>query len=396
MVPMHITIIAMQDNFMDSVILSYVTEIHRKYCIALFLTMSFGLIHASDKQLLKNANKSKENAVRFGAIKNILNEPSPIESQGNVENLTNSLTAMNHRTPQKSKKIASGIISQCIVESVAPSIYDLVEQNKKIAELLASGSDVARLLVETSKFVGSPEKRAASCVYVNHIVEINRQRDRSGNTQAISGGHNLSKYNIKDLSHNKPYDCFVGQDNETIGVYVDDKYPKTTRFDFDEAEVVDNLRNGTTIAQSPTNPTLSLSQSPKKYYCDSYKQKNNELIHLTQYPVFTIDSNQCDSSGNMYVGKFARFSSDLSGFQNSCEKDLIRITIEKFNEMMHAGTPLDAKDKQCQVVDITVPMTDYCYDNFLKEMGKSEMPGKIYGIRNSGLPSLPILSPISK
>ena len=357
------------------------------------MVLTIGCLQASDKisdrDAMRMAHKSQENLRLAAVITDKLNQIEALNSPGTVKTIATQYKNIHEDTPINTKQVVGEAIA---LKIIGPQVQDLTVQNENMRTLLTSQSDASRLLLSTSPFVGSPVRRASSFVDAEHASTKKRKLDNNGNMIGISGGHNASSYTPNEICSNNKYDCFLGQDGQTIGVFVDDEHPKTTRFGFTEEEIVQNLKYGTTVAISPENKNLVVSQSPKGYIVESYAQKDNQLLQPTQYPVLTIDPKNCNSHGLINAGRFAKFNKDFSGLEDCGGQGFVRIPTQKFNEMMSAGQYFDTKHQQDQLVDITVPMTHYCYEDYLKPMNKTEMPGKIYGIRtvssSSSTPSL--------
>ena len=317
-----------------------------------------GLIKTKIECMKKTPNRTKETVARVVAAsvkKSIIEKKSDTNTTGSVKKGTGSAKKFRKLFPE-------------------------IDENDKIIASLASKSSAAGGLLQVVGriFESSPERRSISAVNTKHVCYPDYKEDGS-----LGGGHNLDAYSLGKISQaDKPFDCFVSQDNKTIGVYVDGIHPKTVKPGFTEQKVISNLRDGRSVATSPVNQNFNISEVSPNEFVASYKNKSNQLIEDTQYPILVVDTNVQDNSGNVYIGKFAKLKSKAfskDGFDTENESP-VKIPNSTLDSMMRAGERLGIKKEGYSFFDITPQITSYLFP-YLDSMGQTKLPGDVYAIK---------------
>jgi hypothetical protein len=294
------------------------------------------------------------------------------------EKLSKSLNVHNsmHDTEGKTKQaVAQNIILPAVRRDLEKNPGGLVGQNDQLIQTYQDlTSKRGKFLKDVLSYVDSAEKRRISHLDVGHATGKHITFAPDGEVKKVEGSHNLSQYDfVTEIEHTRPTNAFVDTKG-VVGFYVGDTIPKTALPNFTPERALSYLRSGRTIAGHGPNSLLTVTQAPTGHIVESFADKKQPHIIKTLYPVLTIDADQVDADGHVFVGSFSKIRHDLTGAD-----PVIPITIprDQLLAMMGSGTNLPVKDSTQRFVDVTPQVNTYLASS-LRSMGKTEMPGKVY------------------
>ncbi len=349
------------------------------------LVIAVSLTPQTNNVSKKFEKKLAANQQLSAALEKLLSDPNNVD----VKKLKNLYRSLENLTPNKTTKskagqsiVDAGYINHMIgVPQGAATPQDIVAYNQAMLQL----SPDSRLFLKQlhGDILASDYKRKITGIHVDHAaIPVLKYNAHSQRLEEVQGGHNLLKYVYHDVPSNYTADCFADAQG-VIGFYVQDCVAKTVLPNFTEERIIQNWRHGNTFARGIGSSSITLTRTPQGIIVASYADKRNPTVQLTQFPVYTIDFDTQDQSGNIVVGYLSKINPDMSSvtLQNA-----IVISSVDLQNMMDQGIPLQASSPDMQVVDITT-LINTAFAGQLSVMGHDAMPGSVYAYRRIAQPS---------
>lgn len=349
------------------------------------LVIAVSLTPQTNNVSKKFEKKLAANQQTSAALEKLLSDPNNVD----VKKLKNLYRSLENLTPNKTTKSKAGqaVVNAGYINHIigaphgAATPQDIVAYNQAMLQL----SPDSRLFLKQlhGDILASDYKRKITGIHVDHAaIPVLKYNAHSQRLEEVQGGHNLLKYVYNDVPSNYTADCFVDAQG-VIGFYVQDCVAKTVLPNFTEEQIINNWRHGNTFARGIGSSSITLTRTPQGIIVASYADKRNPTVQLTQFPVYTIDFDTQDQSGNIVVGYLSKINPDMSSvtLQNA-----IVVSSVDLQDMMDHGTPLQASSPDMQVVDIT-RLINTAFAGQLSVMGHDAMPGSVYAYRRIAQPS---------
>lgn len=273
-------------------------------------------------------------------------------------------------TPGGRKRSVVRIVADKNNNAIIEGATDTVDENERLNQAYKNPSDLTNVVIRNYQYFSSPEKQKLSAIDLYHVEHPHVTYDSNHEPIKIIGGHNIQPYFVSNLLHEND-DVFVAG-NGVVGIRINNKISKTFYPNFNAHEVVSNVKQAKTTAETPGY--FKISKSPAGYFVGTYKDIKNPLLYTSQFPLITLtDAGQGD---RLYVGQFAKLNSDGSVNQNSGQQPLY-ISKSDFDDVVkesasHPKLVIPSKVPGVVVCDITNTLGDHFGTQF---------PTSIYGIK---------------
>lgn len=270
-----------------------------------------------------------------------------------------------------------------IHDNVAITMFDdlidptvsLEVNNNSVAESFNSPDRLkkrkARVLNHAAKNMPINKRLKYSLPNIRHITTPELKVCRRTRKDKLVGGHWIRRYAPGQVSPQ----CFLGQDNHTLGVFAFGAHAKTVKNNFDSTVILNSLRGSQVVAQ---DDKFTITRTPADDgFLSSFYNEHHVLKADTTFPILVAQAHKKDAAGNIVLGSFGRLSAD---YNSITDKEVVVVNALNYNTMMNHGTPLRTAVGAPVMVDITKPFqTNYRRELIALGFHKNQLPGKLYG-----------------
>jgi|GEM_PF-4315164 len=272
-------------------------------------------------------------------------------------------------TPGSSMTFVLQGLTMNLIDDLAGERGSLVDRNDQVYDSFTSPDKSikrkATVLNDAARRLSDSDRGEISVVNTEHVTRPKIKKNK------VSGGHWIANYAPGQVSTQ----CFLGQDQHTLGVFVGSNYyPKTVRRDFNSSVVLNTLRGSYPVAQ---DCQFVISRTADNAFISSFRNDEHVLRVDTLFPVLVVDPKRRDIDGDIVLGTFGELSLD---YNNILNRENAKISPADYNKMISHGMKLDTYPGDPIMVDITSGFQRR-FSNQLKSRGfdKGRLPGKLYG-----------------